>query len=135
MYRKNILKGLGIMFLVIGITGIIIPLLPTTPFLLLATACFAKSSPTLHDRLINNRIFGKYIRNYQENKGIPLRAKITSLFFLWLSIGFTLYFILENNYVQTVVIAILIGITVHILRMKTLKEPAKMDEETSSEKR
>lgn len=134
MYRKNILKGLGIMFLVIGITGIILPLLPTTPFLLLATACFAKSSPTLHDRLINNRVFGKYIRNYQENKGIPLRVKITSLFFLWLSVGFTLYFILENNYVRTVVIAILIGITVHILRMKTLKEPAKMDEEPSSEK-
>lgn len=134
MFKKNILKGLGIMFLVIGITGIMLPLLPTTPFLLLATACFAKSSPTLHDRLLNNKVFGKYIRNYQENKGISLRVKITSLFFLWVSIGYTLYFILENNYMRTVIIAIVIGVSVHILRMKTLKESAEMDEERSSEK-
>ncbi len=134
MFKKNILKGLGIILLVIGITGIMLPLLPTTPFLLLATACFAKSSPTLHDRLINNKVFGKYIRNYQENKGISLRVKVTSLFFLWISIGYTLYFILENNYVRTVIIAIVIGVSVHILRMKTLKESAEMDKEPSSEK-
>ncbi len=134
MYKKNILMGLGIIFLVFGITGVVLPVLPTTPFILLAAACFAKSSPRLYNWLLNNRLFGKYIINYQQNKGIPLRVKITSLFFLWLSIGFTLTVFISNNYVRAVVIVIVIGVTIHILRMETLKESAEIDEESSNEK-
>lgn len=133
MLKKYILMSLGMLFLAIGIIGIALPLLPTTPFLLLTGFCFAKSSPKLHHWLINNKLFGKYIKNYQENKGISLRVKITSLFFLWLSIGYTLLFVLGNNYARIGLIVIVIAITIHILRMKTLKESAKIEEDTSSE--
>jgi len=57
----------------LGILGIFVPILPTTPFLLLAAACYSRSSQRFYDWLLNNKYFGNYIRNYLEKKGIPLR--------------------------------------------------------------
>lgn len=122
MWKKRVLAGLGIMFVVIGMIGIILPLLPTTPFLLLAATCFVKSSPRLYDWLLNNKIFGTYIRNYRENKGIPLRVKIIALLFLWFSIGYSFFFVLENIHGRVFLVIIVIGVTTHILMMKTLKK-------------
>ena len=74
-------------FVGIGILGIFIPVLPTTPFFLLAATLYAKSSKRFYDWLLSNRFFGKYIKNYREGKGITLKIKISTIALLWITIG------------------------------------------------
>ena len=80
---KTICIILGTISLGLGILGIFLPLLPTTPFLLLTAALYFKGSPRLYQWLLNHKYFGTYIRNFRENKAIPLRAKIISLLLMW----------------------------------------------------
>ncbi|MBI21437.1 MAG: hypothetical protein CL780_04230 [Chloroflexi bacterium] len=70
---------LGCLFVFIGTVGIFVPGLPTTIFLIIAAACFIRSSEKLYKWLINNKYFGKYIRDYREGKGMPKRGKITAV--------------------------------------------------------
>jgi uncharacterized membrane protein YbaN (DUF454 family) len=119
---KKILVVSGTFFLVLGIIGIFIPLLPTTPFLLLAAACFARGSKKFYYWLINNKWLGQYIKNYQEGRGIPLTVKIISIIFLWVTIIFSAIIIVSNYYIQIILIIIAIGVTIHILTIKTMKK-------------
>ncbi|WP_373830933.1 YbaN family protein, partial [Bacteroides heparinolyticus] len=77
---------LGTISLVLGFIGIFLPLLPTTPFLLLTAALYFRGSPRLYQWLLNHKYLGTYIRNFRENKAIPLRAKIYSLLLMWGSV-------------------------------------------------
>lgn len=77
----------GTFFIALGIIGIALPILPTTPFLLVAAACYAKGSSRFYNWLLKNRLLGKYIKNYLENKGISLKAKIIFIFLLWATIS------------------------------------------------
>ena len=81
-YLRWLLIAAGTVSILLGILGIILPLLPTTPFLLLAAASYARSSVKFYNWLINNRFFGSYIKNYREGKGIPLRVKVSAISFL-----------------------------------------------------
>lgn len=83
----------GILALTLGIIGIILPLLPTTPFILLAAALFAKSSKTFHDRLVNNKYSGPIIKNWYENRTIPPSAIFATVLLISFSIGLLLLFI------------------------------------------
>ena len=74
--QKKIFLLIGVVAVILGSFGMVLPVLPTTPFLLLATYCFGKSSKKLHRVILENKIFGKYIRDYQEKKGITLKNKI-----------------------------------------------------------
>lgn len=91
--KKAFFVSCGSLSLGLGIIGIILPLLPTTPFLLLSAACYAKSSERLYHWLLENKYFGSYIKNYRAGKGIPLKAKITAVSVLWLSLSFTIVFV------------------------------------------
>lgn len=113
--------GLGTFFVVLGTIGIFLPLLPTTPFLLLAAACYARGSRKFYDWLLNNRWFGDYIRNYREKKGIPLKIKVLSISFLWVTIGYSTLFIIDIPLVRIILILIAIGVSIHIMRFRTLK--------------
>ena len=117
---KGILVAAGTFFLVLGIIGIFIPLLPTTPFLLLAAACYAKGSKKFYAWLINNKWLGRYITNYREGRGIPFTVKILSITLLWLTILFSTIIIVSNILVRIILIIIAIGVTIHILSIKTL---------------
>lgn len=119
MYRKTVLVITGSLFVFLGVVGIFLPLLPTTPFLLLAAACYAKGSKKLHFRLLNNRFFGEYIRNYYDGKGIPLRTKILAISMLWLSIGGSILFVVPNLIMKGILILIAAAVTVHIVQIKT----------------
>ncbi len=119
---KGVLVVTGTLSLGIGIIGVFIPLLPTTPFLLIAAYCYFRSSKRLYSWLINNKWFGSYIRNYYEGVGIPLKVKLLSISFLWLTIGFSIYFVVNLLIVQILLIIIAVGVTAHILTIKTLKE-------------
>lgn len=79
---RGILIILGVFFVGVGFIGIFLPILPTTPFLLLAVWCFAKSSIRFYKWLLNNKLFGNYIKNYWERNGIPLKVKKLSISFL-----------------------------------------------------
>jgi len=121
-WKKWLLVLAGISSLGLGLIGIVVPLLPTTPFLLLAAFCFARSSDRLHRWLINHRLFGSYIRNYQEHRAITKQVKISALILLWGTIGYAVVAVLDHWYLRILLLMIAIGVTVHILMLKTLTE-------------
>lgn len=112
----------GTLSLILGIVGIFIPLLPTTPFLLLAAALYFKSSPRLYDWLLRNRYLGVYIRNFREYKAIPLRAKIVSTALLWATIGYCVLAVVDALWLRLLLAAIAVGVTIHIWSYKTLRK-------------
>jgi uncharacterized membrane protein YbaN (DUF454 family) len=118
---KYLIISLGTFFLVLAIIGIFLPVLPTTPFLLLAAGLYARSSQRFYDWLLNNRIFGTYIRNYRDGKGVHLRHKITALALLWLTIGYSVLFLINIWWVQLLLLAIAVGVSIHLLKMKTYR--------------
>ena len=107
--------------LALGILGIFLPLLPTTPFLLLTAALYFKSSPRLYNWLLNQKHLGPYIRNFRENKAIPLRAKIISISLMWITMLYCVFFIVPYIWVKVILLIIAAGVTYHILSFKTLK--------------
>ena len=119
---KWILITAGTIFVGIGIIGIFIPILPTTPFLLLAAACYARSSTRFYNWLINNKLIGAYIKNYREGRGVPLKVKVFTIFLLWVTILFSVFFILLISWIKIILIIIAIGVTIHILTIKTFTQ-------------
>ena len=117
--KKGILVASGTFFLVLGVIGIFIPLLPTTPFLLLSAACYIRGSKKFYNWLIKNKWFGEYIKNYQEGKGVPLNVKIISLIILWITIIFSTIVIVSYFLIRIILIIIAIGVTIHIMAIKT----------------
>jgi len=77
----------GTLFVVLGVVGALVPVLPATPFLLLAAACYARSSRRLYGWLFTNRVFGEYLRRYRDGEGLPLASKIATLVLLWITLG------------------------------------------------
>lgn len=119
---KPILIVAGTLFVGLGVIGIFLPVLPTTPFLLLAATCYAKSSRRFYCWLLNNRWFGVYIRNYRQKKGMPLKIKILTVVLLWLTILVSVIFAVQSLAVRIILIIIAFGVSLHILSIKTLKE-------------
>jgi len=117
---QYILITLGTVFIVLGAVGIFLPLLPTTPFLLLGASCYVRASERLYNWLINNRMLGSYIRNYREKKGIPLKSKIIGITMLWMTILFSVVAVLSNLYIRLLLLAIASMVTWHIASQKTL---------------
>jgi hypothetical protein len=111
---------IGIISVGLGTAGIFLPLLPTTPFLLLAAACFIRSSERLYQWLIHNRWFGSYIRNYREHRAIPLRAKVIALILLWTTMTYSIFFLLANKALQVLLLLIAGVVTVYLLSLKTM---------------
>lgn len=87
LIMKLLLNIAGVLALLLALLGIFLPLLPTTPFLLLASACFARGSDRLHGWLLNHRVLGVYLRNFEAGNGIPLRAKIVASVMMWSSLA------------------------------------------------
>lgn len=117
---KILLSILGTVSLVLGVIGIFLPLLPTTPFLLLSAALYFRGSPRLYDWLLNHPRLGTYIRNFRENKAIPLRVKIISVSLVWATLLYCTFFIADLFWLKLFFIALAIAITIHILHYKTL---------------
>ena len=114
---------LGSLALGLGILGIFIPLLPTTPLLLLAAALYFKSSPQLYEWLLNHPRLGEYIRNFREYRAIPLRAKVVSVSLVWITIGYCIVAVVDQWWGAQVLMGLLAAaITWHILSFATLKK-------------
>jgi|TARA_B100001996_G_C18353748_1_gene475009 hypothetical protein len=87
---------LGSIFVALAALGVALPGLPTTPFLILAAACYIRSSQKLYDWLISNKTFGPYLKDYREGKGIPKKAKILAISMIVLFVGSSVIFGIEN---------------------------------------
>lgn len=121
MIKKYVYVFIGTISLLLGIIGIVLPVLPTTPFLLLTAWLYFRSSPKLYEKLINSKYFGTYIKNFREDKSIPLHAKIISVLMLWITIGYSAIFIIEVLFLKFLLLLIAITVSVHILSFKTKK--------------
>jgi uncharacterized membrane protein YbaN (DUF454 family) len=111
----------GFLLVAIGVIGIFLPLLPTTIFLILASACFVKSSPKANEWLKNNKFLGPYLKNYQDKTGLTIRSKIITITFLWLSILFSAFYLTDEFYIKIILLAIAIGVSIHLALVKTNK--------------
>ena len=111
----------GTLALTLGTIGIFLPLLPTTPFLLLATFLYSRSSERFYRWLIGHRFLGGYIQRYREGRSMTRANKAVTLVFLWVTIGLTIAFVLPQLWTKLLLAAIAAGVTIHILRLKTAR--------------
>lgn len=118
---KIALTILGLLALGLGILGIFLPVLPTTPLLLLAAALFLRSNRKLYDWLLNHPKLGPYIQNFMVNKSIPLKIKVISVSMVWITLLICAIFVAEHWAFRLFFIALATAITIHILSYKTLK--------------
>ena len=119
--KKAVLVAAGSLCILLAVLGVFLPLLPTTPFLLLASACYVRSSERLHGWLMGNRVLGPYIRNFRERRGIPLRGKVTTVVILWLPLIYSVYR-LDVFWLELALVLMGVTWSVLILRMKTLRD-------------
>lgn len=118
---KYLLVFLGSLSLLLGVLGIFLPVLPTTPFLLLSAALYLRSSQQLYNWLMSHKHLGPYIKNFQEHKAIPLRVKIVSVSLVWITLLYCAVFVAGVWWMCVMFIAIAVGVSAHILHYKTLK--------------
>ena len=127
-FKKGLLIIAGTVFTAIGIMGIFVPILPTTPFLLLAAACYLRSSQRFYNWLLNNRFIGAYVRNYLQGRGMPLKIKIITILLLWVTIACSIIFAVDNLIIRVILLIIAIGVTVHIILIRSSAKKRKLKE-------
>jgi len=116
---KLILISLGLLFVALGGLGLVLPVMPTTPFLLLAAACFARSSPRFHDWLLNIRVFGSLIRNWQETRSIPKKTKLLAIITIVVVGGSSVIFFIEKTLLKILITAILLFHVIFIASIRS----------------
>jgi uncharacterized protein len=109
----------GMICVGLGAIGVILPGLPTTPFLLLAAYCFARSSEHFHGWLVNHRWLGSYVRNFEEGRGMTRPAKATTVLIIWLSFGVTIVFFVPVVWGQVGMVLMAVTVSVYIMRLPT----------------
>lgn len=120
--KKSLFIVAGTICLGLGALGIILPLLPTTPFLLLSAAFYLRGSNRMYQWLLNNKWFGTYIRNYREGRGIPQRGKISALVLLWVTIFFSASFIIKIDVIRLILFTIATVVSIYLIRLPTLEK-------------
>ena len=118
--RKWLLIFVGVLSVGLATAGIFLPLLPTTPFLLLAAACFFRSSDSLYQWLTTHKWFGLYIKNYREHKAITRHTKVVILLLLWGTLGYTAFGVISALAIRILLLLIGVGVTIHVLSLKTV---------------
>jgi len=117
------LLAIGWLSVGLGVIGIFLPVLPTTPFLLLAAACFMRSSQRFYLWLVNHRHLGPWIVDYLQGEGIPLKGKVYAITLMWLSIGLSSYLV-PLFWARAFMLTSAVLVTLYILKQKTLNKPA-----------
>jgi hypothetical protein len=129
MIKKILFIVTGFIALMLGFLGIFLPLLPTTPFLLLSAACFLRSSTKLYFWITHHKVFGKYIVYYQMYRAVSKKSKFFTILFLWLTISTTLLFFTHFMWLKLLLVFIAISITIHVWRLRNLTEEMIVEEE------
>ncbi len=116
--KNTILLIIGLISVILGAIGVFVPVLPTTPFVLLAGGCFSISSPRLSAWLKKSKFFGSYIENYENNTGIPKEVKIKAIITLWAGIILSM-FLIQNIILNSILLIIAVCVSIYLGRMKT----------------
>lgn len=111
----------GICALILAAIGVILPILPTVPLVLLAGFCFARSSNRMHSLLLKNKYFGPMLKQWEETKSITPKAKYSSIAVLALSIGISTLFIVEETLTKVILVAVAVGVILYIMRLPVIK--------------
>ena len=119
--RTILFKIAGYSAVALGFAGIFLPVLPTTPFLLLAVWCFSRSDPRLNRWLMENRFFGRYLQNYRKGKGIPPSVKFAILVMLWGTISFSAIVLTYSVWVTLLLFGVSLFVSIHVLNQKTAR--------------
>ena len=109
----------GLLAVALGIIGVFLPILPTTPFLLLAAACFARSSPRFYSMLLNHPVFGPPIRQWRNERTIPKKVKILAISLLSITLGSTIIFVVPLMAVKLLLTVIGLVVIIFLLRIPT----------------
>lgn len=129
---KIFFNTIGFVALALGVIGIVLPLLPTTPFLLLAAACFMRGSDTMYRWMTQNPVFGRYLLDYQQHKGVTLRTKLVAISVMWASLLYTMY-LMPTLWWPIGIIGI--GVTLYLIfRLKTVPADLRNDTRHIDEK-
>ncbi len=118
---KYIYITIGSLSVALGVLGIFLPILPTTPFLLLAAACYAKSSEKMYNYLMNNNFLGVYIRNYREKRGMTFKTKLTIIILLWVSIVYSISNLPDYHWLKALLVTIAASVSYHLIVLKTIR--------------
>ena len=121
--KKAFFTVAGTFFVCLAAIGVVLPILPTTPFLLLAAACYIKGSERMNYWLNNNKLFGGYLRNYREGRGISAKGKIFTLCVLWATMLYAVIFLTNVLIYQVVMLVVPLGVTIHLVRIPTYSKP------------
>ncbi len=115
--KRILFIGFALVLIAIGVIGIFVPLLPTTPFLLAAAFLLARSSPALHNRMLRNHYIGSFIRHYREHTGVPRGVVVRALIFLWVTLGFSIV-LLPPVWLKIFLTLVGIGVSIYLLLLK-----------------
>jgi len=118
---RGVYVVVGTIALVIGAIGIFLPVIPTTPLVILAAACYYRGSERLHAWILSSRWFGETIENYQAGRGLTRDTKMRAIFLMWTSIIISAWFFVSNLFVRVAMIGVAIGVTVYLVRLPTLE--------------
>ncbi len=118
--KQVIYLVIGTVALVLGALGLFLPVLPTTPFVILAAACYLRSSKRMHAWILQSRLFGETIENYQAGRGLKRDTKIRALVLMWATISISAFFFVEQIIFRGVMFLVAAGVTIYILRLPTL---------------
>jgi uncharacterized membrane protein YbaN (DUF454 family) len=119
--RKWLLITAGGVSFVLGVIGLFLPVFPTSPFILLAAAFFARSSQKFNNWLVNNRLFGKYVREYQEDRAIPLWSKVTAVPLILAGAFISCFFATDNTWARITIAAIALAVIIYVVSLKSSK--------------
>jgi uncharacterized membrane protein YbaN (DUF454 family) len=115
--KRIIMLFIGLIAISVGAIGIFLPILPTTPFVLLSAGCFSASSPKLSSMIMRSKYFGSYIENYNHKTGVPRKIKYRGILFLWIGLIISM-FLVKATAVIFILCVVGIGVTTHIATLK-----------------
>ena len=110
----------GFIAVVLGVIGIFLPVLPTVPFLLLAAACFARSSDRFFNWLVDHAHLGPMVKPYLDGNGLRAKTKIKAIMLIWVSIAFSIYLLEGKYWIQAILILVASGVSIYLVRLPTL---------------
>ncbi len=116
--KKYLLLSFGLFFIALGVIGTVLPLLPTTPFLILALACFSKSSPRFHQALLNNRWFGASLKQWEETRTINHSSKVKAMILIAFTFTISIAILHERLHLQLGLLTLAIILLIFIWRLK-----------------
>lgn len=118
---RHLVYAFGWLSVVLGVIGIFLPVMPTTPFLLLAAACFTRTSPKIYTWITGHPQLAKYVVPYLEGQGMPLKAKVYTLVMLWFTIILSAFIILDSKIVRVILPILGLLVSIYIMYQPTLK--------------